>query len=41
MYLHSAFPNHVYALDLSKEGAPIKWSVHPEAGRAGGARRLL
>lgn len=30
MYLHSAFPNHVYALDLSKEGAPIKWSYTPK-----------
>ena len=30
MYLHSAFPNHVYALDLSKEGAPIKWAYTPK-----------
>jgi len=30
LYLHSAFPNHVYALDLSKEGAPIKWSYTPK-----------
>ena len=29
MYVHSAFPNHIYALDLSKEGAPIKWKYTP------------
>lgn len=29
MYVHSAFPNHVYALDLAKEGAPIKWQYTP------------
>jgi lanthanide-dependent methanol dehydrogenase len=29
MYVHSAYPNHVYALDLSKEGAPIKWRYTP------------
>jgi alcohol dehydrogenase (cytochrome c)/methanol dehydrogenase (cytochrome c) subunit 1 len=29
MYVHSSFPNHVYALDLTKEGAPIKWSYTP------------
>lgn len=30
MYVHSSYPNHVYALDLTKEGAPIKWSYHPK-----------
>src|SRR5262245_20823802 len=25
MYVHSSYPNHVYALDLTKPGAPIKW----------------
>jgi glucose dehydrogenase len=29
MYVHSAFPNHVYALDLTKEGWPIKWQYTP------------
>jgi PQQ-dependent dehydrogenase (methanol/ethanol family) len=29
MYVHSAYPNHVYALDLTKEGAPIKWHYTP------------
>jgi lanthanide-dependent methanol dehydrogenase len=29
MYVHSAFPNHIYALDLAKEGAPIKWKYTP------------
>ena len=30
MYVHTSFPNNVYALDLTKEGAPIKWSYHPK-----------
>lgn len=30
MYIVSAFPNHVYALDLTKEGAPLKWSYNPK-----------
>ncbi|MBI3987996.1 MAG: methanol/ethanol family PQQ-dependent dehydrogenase [candidate division NC10 bacterium] len=30
MYVHSSYPNHVYALDLTKEGAPIKWSYTPK-----------
>jgi len=30
MYLHSSFPNKVYALDLSKPGAPQKWQFTPE-----------
>src|SRR6476659_6731703 len=25
MYVHTPFPDIVYALDLSKEGAPAKW----------------
>ncbi|HET9983378.1 MAG TPA: methanol/ethanol family PQQ-dependent dehydrogenase [Longimicrobiales bacterium] len=29
MYFVSSFPNIVYALDLSKEGAPIKWLYKP------------
>jgi PQQ-dependent dehydrogenase (methanol/ethanol family) len=29
MYLATPFPNIVYALDLSKEGAPIKWKYTP------------
>jgi PQQ-dependent dehydrogenase (methanol/ethanol family) len=29
MYVHTPFPNIVYALDLSKEGAPIKWKYAP------------
>ncbi len=29
MYLVTPFPNIVYALDLSKAGAPIKWSYAP------------
>src|SRR5262245_31117515 len=30
MYVVSAYPNHVYALDLTKEGAPIKWKYTPK-----------
>ncbi|HEX6535735.1 MAG TPA: methanol/ethanol family PQQ-dependent dehydrogenase [Gemmatimonadaceae bacterium] len=30
MYLHSSFPNKVYALDLTKEGAPQIWQFTPE-----------
>jgi PQQ-dependent dehydrogenase (methanol/ethanol family) len=30
MYLMTPFPNIVYALDLSKEGAPIKWKYAPK-----------
>ena len=29
MYVHTPFPNIVYALDLSREGAPIKWKYSP------------
>jgi PQQ-dependent dehydrogenase (methanol/ethanol family) len=30
MYVHSSYPNYVYALDLTKEGAPIKWMYVPK-----------
>src|SRR5258708_10209077 len=30
MYLHSAFPNVVFALDLTKEGAPMIWKHVPK-----------
>src|SRR5580704_6991560 len=30
MYLHSSFPNKVYALDLTKPGAPQLWQYTPE-----------
>src|ERR671922_2987856 len=30
MYVHSAFPNHVYALDLTKQPYAIKWSYTPK-----------
>ena len=30
MYVHTPFPNSVYALDLAREGAPIKWKYTPE-----------
>lgn len=30
MYVHTSFPNIVYALDLSKEGAPQIWKFTPQ-----------
>ena len=30
MFVQTPFPNIVYALDLSKEGAPIKWKYVPK-----------
>jgi glucose dehydrogenase len=30
MYAHSSYPNHVYALDLTKPGAPLKWKYTPK-----------
>jgi PQQ-dependent dehydrogenase (methanol/ethanol family) len=30
MYVITPFPNHVYALDLSKAGAPLKWKYDPK-----------
>ncbi len=30
MYVNSAYPNHIYALDLTKEGAPMKWKYTPK-----------
>ena len=29
MYVVSPFPNHVFALDLTQPGAPVKWSYKP------------
>jgi PQQ-dependent dehydrogenase (methanol/ethanol family) len=34
MYLATPFPNIVYALDLTKEGAPIKWKYTPKQEEA-------
>src|SRR5207249_11783849 len=30
MYVHSAFPNIVFALDLTKPGAPMIWRFQPK-----------
>ncbi|MGH7538665.1 MAG: PQQ-binding-like beta-propeller repeat protein, partial [Gemmatimonadales bacterium] len=30
MYVHTSFPNNVYALDLTKPGAPIIWQHKPD-----------
>src|SRR6478672_5823401 len=39
MYIVTPFPNVLYALDLSKPGAPVKWKYepHPEAAAQGWA----
>jgi alcohol dehydrogenase (cytochrome c) len=34
MYVHTPFPNIVYALDLTKEGAPIIWKYAPKQDAA-------
>ncbi|MGE7136640.1 methanol/ethanol family PQQ-dependent dehydrogenase [Luteibacter sp. NPDC031894] len=34
MYVVSPYPNIVYALDLTKEGAPAKWSFRPKPDSA-------
>src|SRR4051794_28487423 len=31
MYVLSPYPNILYALDLSKPGAPLKWQYNPKA----------
>ena len=30
MYVHTPFPNIVYALDLTKAGAPVIWKYTPQ-----------
>jgi len=30
MYIETAYPNYVYALDLTKPGAPLKWKFAPK-----------
>ena len=30
MYVHSSYPNNVYALDLTKPGAPVRWKYTPK-----------
>ena len=30
MYVHSSYPNHVYAIDLTKEGGAVKWHYVPK-----------
>lgn len=34
MYLVTPFPNHLHALDLSRPGAPLKWTYRPEPSPA-------
>jgi glucose dehydrogenase len=37
MYIVTPFPNHVYALDLTQPGAPVKWmhDLKPSASAQG------
>ena len=41
MYIVTPFPNLAYALDLTKAGAPIKWSYDPKPDAAGDRQGLL
>ena len=41
MYVHTSFPNIVYALDLSKEGAPQIWKYTPQNNPGRDPDRLL
>ena len=41
MYVHSAYPNHLYAIDLTKEGWPIKWKYTPVQNDRAVRGRLL
>lgn len=34
MFIVTPFPNTVYALDLTKPGAPVKWAYKPKPRRA-------
>src|SRR5579863_257694 len=34
MYIVTAYPNYVYALDLTKPGAPLKWKFAPQPAPA-------
>ncbi len=34
MYIVTPFPNHLFALDLSQPGAPLKWTYQPPVQRA-------
>ncbi len=34
MYIVTAYPNYVYALDLTKPGAPLKWKFAPDTAPA-------
>ncbi|WNO52699.1 methanol/ethanol family PQQ-dependent dehydrogenase [Stakelama saccharophila] len=34
MYVVTAYPNYVYALDLTKPGAPLKWKYNPKPAPA-------
>jgi len=29
MYVVTPYPNYVYAIDLTRQGGPVKWSYHP------------
>ncbi len=39
MYVHTPYPNQVFALDLTKPGAPVRWRYHAPSPTAGAAAR--
>ena len=41
MFMVTPYPNYVYALDLTKPGAPMKWMYRAAAGRRIAGRRVL
>ena len=41
MYVVTPYPNILYALDLTKPGAPMKWTFKPKPSRGRAGRRLL
>ena len=41
MYIIAPWPNNVFALDLTKPGAPAKWTYHPKPAGRGQGRCLL
>jgi PQQ-dependent dehydrogenase (methanol/ethanol family) len=34
LFVATPYPNHVYALDLTRPGAPLKWQYHPQPAAA-------
>ena len=41
MYIVTPYPNYLYALDLTKPGAPLKWKYEPKPAACSPGGRLL